>query len=63
MQFLYSKKYQMNTLDESLIHPSIAVVHLVASICVQMWDNLADILQNLAAKAGQKLVAMRCVTR
>ena len=49
------EKNQMNTLDESLIHPSIAVLHLVAplkqlfrkknSICVQMRDNLAAILQ------------------
>ena len=58
------EKNQMNTLDKSLIQPSIAVLHLVAplkqlfrgknSICVHMWDNLANILQNLAAKSWSK---------
>ena len=35
----------------------ITVSRQQRSICVQMWDNLADILQKLAAK---KPVAMRC---
>ena len=40
----------------------ITVSRQKSSICVQMWDNLADILQKLAAKKPVKSWLL-CVTR